>query len=682
MSEVFVRKASALAAPDRTAVEAAALAAMDALERAASERAASESASATLVRLGRDELELAGFAAQALVAGEWYQPFLGAPSGTGDRRLRLESRLWEPPLPAVDPAFAIASDVAGEAHRFVCDRFGLVLDARSWRGTLFLNHEDTEAYDRGLRVAASLFCLAGRSVLVHSCGIRYRDQGFLFAGPSGAGKSTLANLSDRYQVLSDETVLLDLAGRPVLHGTPFRGLSSRPHYRCDAAPLAALLFLVQSPAQRPLAPFRRPRRFGGWPAAPSSRPRPRPRASRRSTWSTRPCTRSRRSPWSSPRTTASWISSTRSSSRRPAMPERTGAPRLTIGILAGRESDWLARCLAELAGVQAPKLVVTNHDLAATRRACEDHGAGCSLFAPPGPFSFARQRNRLFEVCRTPWILMLDIDEMIAPAHLKEALELAEQPPDRAFVPRHRFVGREGPLIIDEQPRLLPGDGRFAFEGHVANTIEAEHERGDVLEPANFEIVDRGAVWDPGRVALRQARHAELGRHERARLRAIARAKDPASWCRLGFRQHVMGHDRRAEPYLRAFLRERPAHATAEYLLARVEERTRPQGRNAALARLQALAERGARDYRVYRALTRLHHADRDWSALARAAERALRLYPRSAVFHHQLAVARHALGDREGAERAHDQALLLFPELRPARAFARVLERTTEVPA
>lgn len=361
-------------------------------------------------------------------------------------------------------------------------------------------------------------------------------------------------------------------------------------------------------------------------------------------------------------------------------PREAGAPTLTIGILVGRESDWLARCLADLATVRLPKVVVTNFDLAATRRACDEHGVACDVFAPEAPFSFARQKNRLFEVCGTPWILMLDVDETIAPGDLETAIDLSRRPPDCAFVPRHVFLGAAGPLVVDAQPRLLPGDGRFAFEGHVASTLEAEHERGEALEPANFEILDHGAVWDPDRPLARRARYAELSRHERQRLLAIARAKDPANLCRLGFRQHVMRYDRRAAPFLRAYLRERPAHPTAEYLLARVEERT--LGRQPALDRLSTLAGRGTRDYRVYRALTRMLHAERDWGALTRVAELALRCYPQSAAFHHQLAVARHRLGDLAGAERAHAESLRLFPSYRPAHAFERALELAREVPA
>ncbi len=354
-------------------------------------------------------------------------------------------------------------------------------------------------------------------------------------------------------------------------------------------------------------------------------------------------------------------------------PEGSSAPTLTIGLLLGSESELLARFLADLPAVDVPKVVVTNFDRVETRRTCDEHGIACHVFAPGGPFSFARQRNRLFEVCRTPWILMLDVDEAILPEHLRTAISLSRLPPEQAFVPRHLFMGDAGLLLLDQQPRLLPGDGRYAFEGHVANTLEVEHARGEVLEPANFQIVDRGAVWNPAQPELRRARFRALARHEGARLLGIARAGEPSSWCRLGFRHHVLGHDRRALPYLRAFLRELPGQPTAEYLLARVEERM-PQGREAALRRLWRLADAPTRDYRVYVALVRLLSEDREWERVRRAAELALRLFPGSAVFHHQLAVARYHVGELEAATSAHEESLRLYPDLPPARVFARAL--------
>jgi hypothetical protein len=284
MSDVFVRKASQLPPPRRVEAEAAALGAMDTLEQEA--RQAIAAGAGTTVEIGEVQISLSGFATEALLAGEWYRPFRrsGGDEGVepaaardhaasarravdGDGRpvLRVESRLWEELLPRTDPPTAVASDVAGDVQRFVCERFGLVLDSRSWQATVFLNREDAEAFDRALRIAASVFCIARRRVLVHSCGIEYRGRGFLFAGQSGAGKSTLAGLSDRYRVLSDETVLVELSpAGAVLRGTPFRGVSGPPRYSRESAPLAAVLFLVQSPrnALSPLEPAEAFRRLG------------------------------------------------------------------------------------------------------------------------------------------------------------------------------------------------------------------------------------------------------------------------------------------------------------------------------------------------------------------------------------------------------------------------------------
>jgi hypothetical protein len=249
MSRVFKKKAPAASPRQEAAVAEAAQRAMDLIETAARGRgAASANEPLCAIRIGDVGIDLCGFASQSLTATDWYRPFVSSDPQRSAGALQVDVRLWPEPLPEVDPSYAIVSDVQGSLYRFVCSRFGLILDLSARRASVFLNHEDLEALDRSLRIAVSLYCLELRSVLVHSCGIKYREQGFLFVGQSGAGKSTLANLSDRYDVLSDETVLVDLsASRPLLHGTPFRGLSSRPHFRRDSVSLAAVLFLVQAP---------------------------------------------------------------------------------------------------------------------------------------------------------------------------------------------------------------------------------------------------------------------------------------------------------------------------------------------------------------------------------------------------------------------------------------------------
>jgi len=62
------------------------------------------------------------------------------------------------------------------------------------------------------------------SLLMHSAGIIYRNEGYIFTGPSGSGKSTIASISKNHHVINDEICLLDFNnGNIILHGTPYNG---------------------------------------------------------------------------------------------------------------------------------------------------------------------------------------------------------------------------------------------------------------------------------------------------------------------------------------------------------------------------------------------------------------------------------------------------------------------------
>jgi hypothetical protein len=88
--------------------------------------------------------------------------------------------------------------------------------------------------------------------LVHGSGVIHQGAGFLFVGGSGAGKSTAARLSGERgsHVLNDEICLVRLNGEGAVElvGTPFNGLFRAK--RSGAAPLRAILLLVQAPLHR------------------------------------------------------------------------------------------------------------------------------------------------------------------------------------------------------------------------------------------------------------------------------------------------------------------------------------------------------------------------------------------------------------------------------------------------
>lgn len=96
-----------------------------------------------------------------------------------------------------------------------------------------------------IRTVIALTAFEQGALLVHGAGVVHREAAFILYGLSGSGKSTAAALSTGKPVLNDDLLLL----RPVEQGwevraTPF---GRRRHPEVTAAPLRALLRLIQSP---------------------------------------------------------------------------------------------------------------------------------------------------------------------------------------------------------------------------------------------------------------------------------------------------------------------------------------------------------------------------------------------------------------------------------------------------
>jgi hypothetical protein len=107
------------------------------------------------------------------------------------------------------------------------------------------------AVDCVLRVVwATLLPRAG-GLLIHGCGLRHAEVGFVFPGQSGAGKTTLARKApDADDVLSDELCVVrrgDDGWR--VYGTPFWGDFARGGISMRGWPLRTLAFLTQAPRE-------------------------------------------------------------------------------------------------------------------------------------------------------------------------------------------------------------------------------------------------------------------------------------------------------------------------------------------------------------------------------------------------------------------------------------------------
>lgn len=82
--------------------------------------------------------------------------------------------------------------------------------------------------------------------ILHSCGVKFKGKGLLFAGHSEAGKSTMARLlKDKARILCDDRMILRRHAEGFkIHGTWSHG--DVPEVSADSAPLKAILFLNKS----------------------------------------------------------------------------------------------------------------------------------------------------------------------------------------------------------------------------------------------------------------------------------------------------------------------------------------------------------------------------------------------------------------------------------------------------
>ncbi len=142
-----------------------------------------------------------------------------------------------------------------DEHSLVADRV-LSLDASGRTGSITMDPGDRS--DPALRYPLEypLEDLLFRHVmadyaalLVHACGVSWRDQGYLFVGSSGAGKSTTARLwrAAGATILNDDRIVMEAGGDGVLiHPTPWFG--EHPEVGGGATPLRTIYLLRQGDA--------------------------------------------------------------------------------------------------------------------------------------------------------------------------------------------------------------------------------------------------------------------------------------------------------------------------------------------------------------------------------------------------------------------------------------------------
>jgi hypothetical protein len=353
-----------------------------------------------------------------------------------------------------------------------------------------------------------------------------------------------------------------------------------------------------------------------------------------------------------------------------------GPERLSIGILAGgSDAPWLNECLERIKPSGIPAYVLASHQKDEIPAACERHGARYH-FAPPGDsFSFAERRNLLVSLCPLPWLLILDVDERIDGFSLDQARGLSRKSPDHAYMVRHTYYGKEGLILTDHQPRLVPASDSWRFEGHISVTLRQEHSGVESILPCNMLIQDMGAVLDPGRIKGRRDRARVLTRWEMKRLAALARDAKKNESSQLGFRYFIIGRQRAAYHFWRRIEERDPDNIAAQFYLGRIEQRQGPDGAIMAVERWQKLIERKTSYYSVYRYQVKQLGGMGRWAEALQCAQLGAGLHPNDAAMLHLAAFTSYKCDDLDRARKSLDQCRALNPSYPLLDKLAMLLE-------
>ena len=139
----------------------------------------------------------------------------------------------------------------GQGMFFLHSEFAMSVDINKASAQVVIKDPDFVMVDQALRIGFHVLSRLHNCFFVHACGINYQGKGILFPAASGTGKTTIANASKRYDVLNDDTMMVDCnPQKPMIWGPPFAGRGGRSLLGNTKQKLDALIFPVQSPNDR------------------------------------------------------------------------------------------------------------------------------------------------------------------------------------------------------------------------------------------------------------------------------------------------------------------------------------------------------------------------------------------------------------------------------------------------
>jgi glycosyltransferase involved in cell wall biosynthesis len=141
-------------------------------------------------------------------------------------------------------------------------------------------------------------------------------------------------------------------------------------------------------------------------------------------------------------------------------------------MIVRNEEAVLARCLRSVRELAPEIVVVDTGSTDGTARVAAEHGAKVESFNFDR-VDFAAARNRSVELAASPWILVLDADELLYPGSAPLVQELIARNENAGYYfERLNFRPNGESPTTDHAIRLFPNHPAYRYRGRVHETID------------------------------------------------------------------------------------------------------------------------------------------------------------------------------------------------------------------
>ncbi|HYA17020.1 MAG TPA: glycosyltransferase [Bryobacteraceae bacterium] len=145
---------------------------------------------------------------------------------------------------------------------------------------------------------------------------------------------------------------------------------------------------------------------------------------------------------------------------------------LALCMIVRNEEAVLARCLRSVRELAPEIVIVDTGSTDGTPRIAAEHGAKFASFSFER-VDFAAARNRSLELAASPWILVLDADELLYPGSAPLIQELISRNDNAGYYfERLNFRPEGQPPATDHAIRLFPNNPAYRYRGRVHETVD------------------------------------------------------------------------------------------------------------------------------------------------------------------------------------------------------------------